>query len=152
MSRGQPAHPSSGDAVGIPDLVKDHAHELLLRARTLRHIRAAYDAGVPQSQIAWERGISQDRVQRLLKDTENNYEIIAERPREVIWKRAIGIVTDEEMINALAAWQYTTTQREPGTPLPESVPGTWADIENGLAEGLLTKSEVETIAGRSTII
>ncbi|MDN5757749.1 MAG: hypothetical protein L0H59_04340 [Tomitella sp.] len=141
--------PNTLERPEITDLTKDRAQELLGRLHTLRHIRAAYDDEVTQSQIARERGISQAHVHRLLKITENNHEIIAERPREVIWKRAVGLVTSEHMIDELANWEYATTQREPATPLPESVPGAWTDVENALIEGLITETEVDTIADRS---
>lgn len=136
-------------AAEISDLAKDRAQELLSRLHTLRHIRQAYDAGATQSQIARERGISQAHVHRLLKTTENNRELIAERPCEVIWKRAAGIIADKQMIDELATWNYTTAQREPGTALPGAVPGTWADVENAVIDGLLSESEIETIAARS---
>lgn len=36
--------------------------------------------------------------------------------------------------------------------LPDSVSGTWLNVENALAEGLLTESEVETVAARSGML
>lgn len=119
----------------------------------LRHLRAVVQesvAGTPQTKVAFDAGISQAEVSRILKRVKLVPGMIEECPRETILLGVIGEITHSEMMHRLEAWPYSFARDvEPENPLSERATGTWDQVTNALHRGLLSESDYEHLMERA---
>src|SRR5699024_4108571 len=72
--------------------------------QTLRSVAASLAGGIDQASIAHALGISQPAVSKLARRARITANLAERTPREVILERAIGMITDADMLRQLHAW------------------------------------------------
>lgn len=117
--------------------------------QTLRSVAASIADGIDQASIAHALGISQPAVSKLARRARATVDLGMRTPREVILERAIGMITDAEMLRQLAGWAYTSGYfDDDASPEPESyLPGLRDQLEEAAGEGLLTRDEFDRLTG-----
>ncbi|NMM89644.1 hypothetical protein B2J88_35805 [Rhodococcus sp. SRB_17] len=66
-------------------------------------------------------------------------------PLDVIYERAVGQISDEQMLAELTDWPYTFA-RYPDEPLADGmIAGTWNDVLHGYFDDLVTEEELDTL-------
>ena len=120
------------------------AQEDLLRLSKLRLVAEGVKI-TSQDKVAASLGISQATVHRLVNKIRNDPAALEETPTEIIDRRAVGAIDDDEMMAALLVRSYSHGRHDP-TGGDGYIRGTWSEIERALGKGLLSDEEYERLA------
>ncbi|WP_257890318.1 winged helix-turn-helix domain-containing protein [Rhodococcus sp. USK10] len=119
------------------------AREHLLRLDRLRLIDKAQNEGFTLRQIADLLEISATQVHRLAQRVLQQPAELEYTPREVIYQRSAGVITDDEMMDTLVHWNYTygSVPTDGGQQVDAYAKGSWDDVRRAYRRGLLTDDE-----------
>ncbi|WP_420879138.1 hypothetical protein [Rhodococcus sp. (in: high G+C Gram-positive bacteria)] len=124
---------------------RERARRRLAQKRRLRAIRAAIEAGTPTQEIGTRFKLSARELSRIAKRLETSPEMADRSPEDVICERAVGEISDDQMMAELRSWPYTFAIY-PDEPLADGmIPGSWNDILNGYDDDLLTEDEIDQL-------
>lgn len=132
-------------------LAANSAREHLLRLERLRLIGRAQNEGYTLREIANLLEISATQVHRLAQRVLQRPDELEKTPREVIYQRSAGVITDEEMMDTLVRWPYTYgyVPTEDGQPMDAYAKGSWDDVRRAYRRGLLSEDEWEILFDRT---
>lgn len=129
---------------------EDRVEHNLRRARALRELaeiesrRAiwfGYRAGLSQRKVGDLVGRSQPDVGRTIKKVEQDPDILDAAPREFALRRLVGEYTDQQMMDSLLAFEFSTGESEP-SPLGSGYrPGAWDQVRALRRDRLITEGE-----------
>lgn len=98
-------------------------------------------AGVGIGTIAQRLGMPTRRVEVLKQDLAEGKEIRPETPEEIGYRRAVGQITTEEMMNRLRTWPYTF-----GRVMYDFYDrGTWDDVRSLYFDKFITLEEMKEL-------
>ena len=143
--------PESGRTVAsivISELQRDRISAVLGRRNTNRDIASALDEGVSQADISERLGMSETEVSRVAQSIRIYPESIVRSPGDVIHERALGYLSDDQMMTELLDWAYTFAQRPHDGYADGSIPGTWDDVVDGYFGHLITREELPMLRDR----
>lgn len=107
----------------------------------LRAALRLLDFGCSQQEIADVLMTSQAKVHRMLKLIKGRGGLIPVEPEEIILRATAGVISRQEMMDRLRAFEYS-----PGTdaPYPHEghIDGTWDQVVSAYARGLITREEL----------
>lgn len=104
-------------------------------------VAAAEAAGLTQREIAQVVGRSQPDVGRTLKRISGDPALVVRSPREVALKRALGDLSDEEMMTQLKDFPYKPGVANANPATDGYVRGSWDEVRRLRREGLITVDE-----------
>ncbi|MBM4569219.1 hypothetical protein GS489_01530 [Rhodococcus hoagii] len=133
------------EAFTAPADPRERARQRLAQKRRLRAIHAAIEAGTPPQKIGTRFGLSVRELSRIAKRLGIRPEIVDRSPEDVIWERAVGEISDDQMMDELRSWPYTFAIY-PDEPLTDgTIPGSWNEVLDGHYDHLVTESELDQL-------
>lgn len=110
----------------------------------LRAAKYASDRGLTQRQIAELLHTSQPKVHRLLKALERRNGSLEVDPEELILRAFAYDTSREDLLRVLKTMTYTFGEDAP-CPHEGRLPGTWDQVVNSFAKGLLEQEEFDEL-------
>lgn len=117
-----------------------------------RLVRLGLQAGLSQTALATQLGVSQARISQIAAsaNAEQADGFSGTTPIEIAQRYAAGEIDEEQAVDELGRWPYKSSSRpDPYDDSWEPGPGTWADVELANQQGLISDEMYEAIFDRS---